>query len=197
MLKKPILVLTLLIFSSIVIIGPMNTLATDPNEVDVTIVIYELKYLTKDTDTFSAGDIYFAISHSTTQTSDVATDDYEDGSTANYDLENDDFDEDGYFDKQYDNIRLNTGLLDWVIEVYDEDSGADKLLFQGILTVKDTDSTGEVEYDDVRCYAEYYGEVILESNYHNSYLIFSWEDGEHKNGVFNGLVIWVTLNYHI
>ena len=122
MLKKPILVLTLLIFSSIVIIGPMNTLATDPNEVDVTIVIYELKYLTKDTDTFSAGDIYFAISHSTTQTSDVATDDYEDGSTANYDLENDDFDEDGYFDKQYDNIRLNTGLLDWVIEVYDEDS---------------------------------------------------------------------------
>jgi hypothetical protein len=178
------------------ITSTLNTFATEPNEVDVTIIFYKTKWLTQDTDTFSKGDIYFKISHSTTQTSGVATNDYEDSPSAHLDLSNSDFDGSGYYDKDYNNIRLNVGLLDWIIRMYDEDSGTDKLLFEARLTVKDASTTGERDYDDVNCHAEWYGETLLEYNFENSYLKFDWMDGEEKNGVYNGLRLWVYLDYH-
>ncbi|NPD87385.1 MAG: hypothetical protein HGN29_01595 [Asgard group archaeon] len=194
---RSILVLTLLIISSIVITSTMNTLATDPNEVDVTIVFYKLKWFTQDSDA-GKGDIYFTISHSTTQTSGVATNDYEDGPSAEYVLNNNDFDGSGYYDKEYNNIRLNVGLLDWIIIVWDEDNGDDALLFEARLTVKDTDTTGIRQFNDVWTYAEWDFPYIEVETYENSYLKFDWLDGRRKSygNYYNGLILKVTLDYH-
>lgn len=192
------LLITSILIISLLSVNTKNTLATDPNEVDVTIVFYKLKWLTQDSDA-GKGDIYFTISHSTTQTSGVATNDYEDGISAVYTLNNDDFDGNGYYNKDYNNIRLNVGLLDWIIRVWDEDTGDDALLFEARLTVKDTDTSGEIQFSDVWTYAVYEFPYIEVEKYENSYLKFEWLDGRRKywSNVYNGLILKVTLDYHI
>ncbi|NPD90072.1 MAG: hypothetical protein HGN29_15265 [Asgard group archaeon] len=153
--------------------------------------------VSQDSD-FGKGDIYFTISHETTQTSQTAWDDYEDGISAEHVLNNNDFDGSGYYDKEYNNIRLNVGLLDWIIKVWDEDNGEDALLFKARLTVKDTDTTGERQFNDVWTYAEWDFPYIEVETYENSYLKFDWLDGRRKywSNYYNGLILKVTLNYH-
>ena len=146
---KKALITTTLILATLLLITPTHNLAIQPENVDVTIRITWFDPLIKDKDVTSAADVYFKIIHdSGSYTSDTAWNDYED--EADYELDNTDFDGNGYYDEQYWDIDLDTGDLTWIIEAWDEDNiGADDLLFSGILTIKDPGTSGSHSDDDV------------------------------------------------
>jgi hypothetical protein len=81
----------------------------------------------------------------------------------------------------------------------DSENEEDALLFKARLTVKDTDTTGIRQFNDVWTYAVWEFPSIDVEEYDNSYLRFEWLDGRRKywSNVYNGLILKVTLNYHI
>lgn len=191
----------LLLVSSICVISTTTVLALEPEEVDVTIRFYYLDYLYKDQDFWNGADVYLKILHQTgTSTSNTATDDYEDMGV--FSLDNDDFDGDGLYTQQYENVDLDSGDLTWNIEVWDEDPGADDLLFEGLLTIKDPGSTGSHSSTDVNAYGHWIwydsAWVPLHQEFSNSYIKFEWVDGPIYEGVTktsNGLTLWISLYY--
>ena len=195
-LKKSFLVLTFLITSSILITSIMDTTATVPTKVNVHWKIYKFKWLNQDGDTFGKGDIYFKVTWTGTLTSGIAHNDYSDSGSPQADLSNPDFDGSGYYDKLQNNILLDLGPLDWTIKVYDYDSGEDDLLFKGKLTVKVASTTGIREYNDVWCNIEYVLGELHYNTFDNSYLTFRCLYSAEKHDAFNGLRLWITLNYH-
>ena len=149
--KKKIIFSSLLIFVALLLTTPIHTLALQPEEVDVVIRITWFQTLWKDTDLTSAGDVYFKIIHDTeTSTSGTAWNDYED--EGDFELDNDDFDGNGYYNQQYWDVDLDTGYLTWIIEAWDEDTFGDDLIFKGRLTIKDPGTTGSYSNDEVLAY---------------------------------------------
>ncbi len=190
----------LFIFSTTTLI-PISTFAAVPNAVDVTIRIKEFDRLYNDGDWSNAGDIFFKISYTSTATSGVAYGDYEDDGKVQS-LSNNDFDGSGYYNKQYYNIRFDTGRLYWYIYVYDHDPfGGHDLLFKGKFTVKTPSTTGSRSYNNVHSYAckmispstGYW--VTLIDGFSNGDCSFYWEDGAIKNNIYNGITLWVSLYF--
>ena len=199
--KKLNLFSILLILSTLVIINSTNTLALEPDEVDVTIRFYYLDYLYKDQDLFNGADVYLKIIHQTgTDTSGTATDDYEDMGV--FSLDNDDFDGSGLYTQQYENVDLDTGDLTWNIEVWDADVGADDLLFEGLLTIKNPGTTGSYSstYVDAHGHWIWFDSawVPVFHEFFNTYILFEWIDGPIYTGATktsNGLRLWISLYY--
>ncbi|MCE7748505.1 MAG: hypothetical protein GPJ51_08900 [Candidatus Heimdallarchaeota archaeon] len=206
-IKKRTLICSFILFSTLLLITPIHTLAIQPENVDVTIRIADFDTLYKDKDVTSAGDVYFKIIHDTgTEESGTAWNDYED--EGDYDLSNTDFDGNGYYDEQYWNVDLDTGDLTWIIEVWDEDNvGGDDLLFRGTLTIKDPGTSGSHSNDNVIAYDEWIWSVYLQElipwgfTTNTDYLRFQWDDGPHKQTstwkISNGLILWISLYYSI
>lgn len=195
---KAIYILSIFIFSMSLVV-PLTTFAVVPNAVDVTIYIRGFKNLESDGDWIGAGDIYFEIEHTTTATSGTATNDYEDDSDY-HSLSNPDFDGLGYYDKYYGNLRFGVDQLTWNIRVYDDDLIGRNLLFEGEFKVKQPSTTGS-RYHYPYTYAwiiwvpasQQFLTMIYGTN--NDDCSFTWKGGKEKNDIYNGLELWVLLNF--
>ncbi len=189
---------SILILSTL-LMTPNSTLAVQPENVDVVIRITWFDSLLVDKDV-GAADVYFKIKHDTgTSSSGVAKNDY--SAIGDYELDNNDFDGNGYYNQQYWDVDLDTGDLTWTIEVWDQDVGADDLLFNGTLTIKDPGTSGSHSTDPVYAYGSWVwiggGWVDMSYGTNNNYMYFEWVDGPlYDTGTVktsNGLKLWVSL----
>lgn len=133
----------------------------------------------------------------------VYSNDYEDED--DFELDNPDFDGNGYYNWQYWGIDLDTGDLTWTIEVWDDDWLLDDLIFRGTLTIRDPGTSGSYSNDEVLAYGHWVwiGDDWVDISFgtYNNYIHFEWNDGPIKEDgaikTSNGLMLWVSLYYSV
>ncbi len=181
---------------------------------DVTITLKEI-WLEYDTDTFDNADIWFLVEYGSPPIGD---------STCSVTAENLLGPEDNWVNLEYDGWNRGGNPTDYfmvyfydvyidtiiTIQVWDEDSSEDDLLYEGQLEIKGGDYTDQTFYE-VRAHAYWYYsdyeeewiwiDVGLGASYENDYLHFYYT-GECKTGYdhdweANRLGLTVDLHYHL